>query len=70
MLEECLYVVPRKTNDPILKYDRKTPFLGLFWHLFPDFGKTGFFPKNFFGHFQDFIMLELLAKKLDKTKAK
>ena len=42
-------------------------FLGIL-DIFGTFGHfTTFWEKIFFGHFQAFIMLELLAKKLDKT---
>ena len=67
MLEEYLYVVPRKTNDPILKYDRKTPFLGCFSHFWLIWLKTGFFPKNLFWPFSSLYNARTFSEKLDKT---
>ena len=61
-----------KNNESILKYDRKCQLWGFwgFWGflaLLADLAENGIFPKKFFGHFQAFIMLQLLEKKLDKT---
>ena len=35
-----------KTNDRILKYNQKGPFVGHFGHFLPNLGQTRIFPKN------------------------